>query len=49
MTDPAFLADAKRLSLDVNPVKAVEIDAMIAALYATPKDVVARAAKAMTN
>ena len=49
MKDPAFVADAKRLSLDVNPVKAAEIDAMIAELYATPKDVVARAAKAMTN
>ena len=49
MKDPAFIADAKRLSLDVNPVKAAEIDAMIAALYATPKDVIARAAKAMTN
>jgi len=49
MADPAFIADAKRLSLDVNPVTAAEIDAMIAALYATPKDMVARAAKAMTN
>jgi len=49
MKDPAFIADAKRLSLDVNPVKGAEIDAMIAELYATPKDVVARAAKAMTN
>ena len=49
MKDPAFLAEAKRLSLDVHPVTAAEVDAMIAGLYAEPKDVIARAAKAMTN
>jgi len=49
MKDPAFLAEAKRLSLDVHPVTAAEVDAMIAGLYALPKDVMARAAKAMTN
>ena len=49
MKDPAFLAEAKRLSLDVHPVTGAEIDAMIAGLYALPKDVMARAAKAMTN
>jgi len=49
MKDPAFLAEAKRLSLDVRPVTAAEVDAMIAGLYAEPKDVIARAAKAMTN
>jgi len=49
MKDPAFLAEAKRLSLDVRPVTAAEVDAMIAGLYALPKDVITRAAKAMTN
>ena len=49
MKDPAFLADMKRLQLDVRPVTGAEIDTMIAHLYTTPKDVVAKAARAMTN
>jgi hypothetical protein len=47
--DPAFLAEAKRLQLDVRPVNGADVDAMIAELYTTPKDVVARATRAMTN
>jgi tripartite-type tricarboxylate transporter receptor subunit TctC len=49
MKDPVFLADAKRLQLDVRPVSGADVDAMIAELYKTPKDVVAKAARAMTN
>jgi tripartite-type tricarboxylate transporter receptor subunit TctC len=49
MKDPVFLADAKRLHLDVRPVPGADIDAMVAELYKTPKDVVAKAARAMTN
>ena len=49
MKDPMFLADAKRLQLDVRPVAGADVDAMIAELYRTPKDVVAKAARAMTN
>jgi tripartite-type tricarboxylate transporter receptor subunit TctC len=49
LKDPAFLADAKRLQLDVSPVSAEDTEALIASLYATPKDVVAKAARAMTN
>ena len=49
MKDPVFLADAKRLQLDVRPVGGAQIDSMIAEIYKTPKDVVARAARAMTN
>jgi tripartite-type tricarboxylate transporter receptor subunit TctC len=47
--DPAFLAEAKRLQLDVRPVNGADVDAMIAELYTTPKDVVAKATRAMTN
>lgn len=43
MRDPAFLADAWKLQLDIAPVSGDEIDAVIASLYATPKDVIARA------
>jgi tripartite-type tricarboxylate transporter receptor subunit TctC len=49
MKDPAFLADAKRIGIDIKPVNGAEIDALVASLYATPKDVVAKAARAMTN
>jgi tripartite-type tricarboxylate transporter receptor subunit TctC len=42
MRDPAFLADARKLQLDIAPVSGDEIDAVIASLYATPKDVIAR-------
>lgn len=43
MRDPAFLADARKLQLDIAPVSGDEIDGVIASLYATPKDVIARA------
>jgi len=49
MTDPDFLAEAKRTDIDVNPVSGAEIDALLAELYATPKDVIAKAAAAMQN
>lgn len=49
LKDPAFLADTKKMFLDVNPVSGAEVDALIASLYATPKDVVARTARAITN
>lgn len=49
MKDPAFLADAKRIGVDIKPVSGAEIDRLIAGLYATPKDVIANAARAMTN
>ena len=49
MKDPEFLAEARRLDLDVNPVSAGKLDALLARLYATPKDVIAKAAKAMSD
>jgi tripartite-type tricarboxylate transporter receptor subunit TctC len=49
MKDPEFLADAAKMKLDVNPVNAATIDSLLADLYRTPKDVVAKAAKAISN
>ncbi len=49
MKDPDFLADAQKMQADVNPVSAVEIDRLLAEIYATPKDLVAKAAKAIAN
>jgi len=47
MRDPDFLAEAKKSELEVNPVPAAEVDALLAELYRTPKDVLTKAAKAI--
>jgi tripartite-type tricarboxylate transporter receptor subunit TctC len=49
MKDPAFLAGAEKLQLEVDPVSGAEVDAVVASLYAMPKDVIAKAARALTN
>jgi tripartite-type tricarboxylate transporter receptor subunit TctC len=49
MKDPEYLADAKRLDLDVNPVSGKELDDLLAELYETPKDVVKKAGEAITK
>ena len=49
MKDPDFLADAEKLQADVNPMTAGDIDKLLADIYATPKDIVAKAAKAIAN
>jgi tripartite-type tricarboxylate transporter receptor subunit TctC len=49
MKDPEFLADAQKIQADVDPVSAAEIDKLLAEIYATPKDIVAKAAKAIAN
>jgi tripartite-type tricarboxylate transporter receptor subunit TctC len=46
LRDADFLAEAKRETLDVDPVSAGEVDAMLAEAYATPKAVAEKAAKA---
>jgi len=49
MTDADFLAEAQKLNFDVRPVNATTIDAMLAEVYQTPKDVIARATKAISS
>jgi len=49
MKDADFLAEAQKLDFDVRPVAAATIDALLAEVYATPKDVLARAAKAISS
>jgi tripartite-type tricarboxylate transporter receptor subunit TctC len=49
LKDPAFLADAQKLQVDVDPVTAAEIETLLADVYATPKDIIAKAAKAIAN
>jgi tripartite-type tricarboxylate transporter receptor subunit TctC len=45
--DPAFLADAKKLQLDITPYSGAQIDALMKDIYATPPELVARVRAAM--
>jgi tripartite-type tricarboxylate transporter receptor subunit TctC len=49
MKDPEYLADAKKLDIDVNPVSGKNLDTLLAELYATPPDVVKKAGEAITK
>jgi tripartite-type tricarboxylate transporter receptor subunit TctC len=49
MTDPDFLAEAQKLSFEIHPVSAATIDALLAEVYITPKDVLGRATKAISS
>ena len=42
MKDPAYLADAKKRRLDVDPLTGEQIEALIAEVYKTPKAVIER-------
>lgn len=42
MTDPEFLADAKKLKMMIEPVTGVEMHSLLTKAYATPRPVVAR-------
>jgi tripartite-type tricarboxylate transporter receptor subunit TctC len=48
MKDDNFLAEAKKETLDVNPVSAKEVDSLMAEVYATPKAITDKAAKVTT-
>jgi tripartite-type tricarboxylate transporter receptor subunit TctC len=49
MKDAEFLAEAQKLSMDVNPLGAQAVADLITELYATPKAVVEKAAQAMAK
>ena len=49
MKDAEFLAEGEKLNIDVNPVSAKALDAMLAELYAAPKSVIERAAQAIAK
>lgn len=46
MKDPAFLEDAKKLEFEINPTTGDELSSIVQRIYATPKPIVERAAKA---
>ena len=49
MKDPELLAEAARAKMDINPMPGEDIDALLRELYAMPADVVAKAAKAISE
>lgn len=49
MSDPNFLADAKKQEVDVAPMTGAAIDQLLGDLYGAPKDVSARAAVAIAQ
>jgi tripartite-type tricarboxylate transporter receptor subunit TctC len=49
MRDPAFLADAAKMRLDISPIAGAQIDRFLADVYATPKPLVQRAAKILAQ
>jgi len=49
MKDPEFLSDAEKIQADVSPVSAGEIAKLLADVYSTPKDIIAKAARAIVN
>ena len=49
MKDPDFVAEITRVKLEVNPASGVEIDRLLAEVYAMPKDVIEKAKQAVRN
>ena len=44
MKDPDFLAEAKKIKLEINPVSGEKIEALVKKIYATPSDIAKKAA-----
>jgi tripartite-type tricarboxylate transporter receptor subunit TctC len=49
MKDPEFLEETKRARMEVNPITGAELQALLKDVYATPKDVIAKAAHAISD
>jgi tripartite-type tricarboxylate transporter receptor subunit TctC len=47
VADPAFLADAEKLGIDIEPLSGAKVQDVVAKLYATPPVIVERARKAI--
>ena len=47
MKDPDFLAETRRLALDVDPVSGAEVEALVRGVYASPPEAVQLAAESM--
>jgi hypothetical protein len=49
MRDPELLAVDAKQGMDIDPITGSQIDQLLAQIYATPADVVAKAAKAVAD
>jgi tripartite-type tricarboxylate transporter receptor subunit TctC len=49
MKDPGLLAEAAKERMDISPMSGRQIDVVLDQLYAIPPDVVAKAAKAISD
>ena len=49
MKDPAFMAEAERLKLTIEPITGADLARIITEIYATPKDVVQRVSRVLGN
>ena len=49
MKDPDFLAEIAKARLEVSPTSGVEIDRLLADIYATPREVIEKAKQAVRN
>jgi tripartite-type tricarboxylate transporter receptor subunit TctC len=47
MADPALLADAQKMRIDIEPLSGAKVQEVVSRLYTTPKDIVERARKAI--
>jgi hypothetical protein len=47
MKDPKYLADAKKMHIDIAPLSGEKVEELVHKLYATPKNIVAQARKAI--
>ena len=47
LTDPALLAEAEKMKLDIEPISGDEVQAMVAQLFATPARIVERAKQSL--
>jgi tripartite-type tricarboxylate transporter receptor subunit TctC len=47
MKDPAFLAEAQKIKLEITPVDGEAVQKLVAEIYATPPDIVRKAAQAV--
>jgi tripartite-type tricarboxylate transporter receptor subunit TctC len=48
MKDPAFVAEAEKLQLEIEPLTGAQIHKLLADAYATPKEIVTQAAELLT-
>jgi tripartite-type tricarboxylate transporter receptor subunit TctC len=48
MKDPAFIAEAEKLQLEIEPMTGPQIQAMLTEAFATPKEIVAEAGELLT-